>query len=85
VEGHLKSQPLKPIIIAILDVSGSMSEPSTQSATSDGSLLTRLKLVKHSMKTVVALLNIDDKILVNFKVGWTLSLKVPARVVLRFY
>lgn len=34
---------------------------------------------------VAALLTIDDKIVITFKVGWTLSLKVPARVVLKFY
>lgn len=34
---------------------------------------------------VVAVLIIDDRIVINLKLCWALALKVPARVVLRFY
>jgi len=45
------------VIIAVLDVSGSMSWEASKTATSDGFKFSRLDLVKHSMKTVAALMN----------------------------
>ena len=34
---------------------------------------------------VVAIITINDEIVINLRVGWTLALEVPARVALRFY
>jgi len=54
---NLKTQqPMETIAIAVLDVSGSMTSSASNNNT-EGLNLSRLDLVKHSMKTVATLLN----------------------------
>jgi Mg-chelatase subunit ChlD len=49
--------PQEPILIAVLDTSGSMDERAKQKPSDEGDDFSRLDLIKHSMKTVASLLN----------------------------
>jgi Mg-chelatase subunit ChlD len=56
--GSTQTQPLDTIVIAVLDVSGSMEgTASSASNAQEQTTFSRLALVKHSMKTVAAMLN----------------------------
>ncbi len=51
---HIK--PMETVLIAVLDVSGSMDSSSSNKRESEGAQFSRLDLVKHSMSTLAALL-----------------------------
>jgi Mg-chelatase subunit ChlD len=49
--------PMETVLIAVLDVSGSMDSSSSNKHDAEGAAFSRLDLVKHSMNTLAALLN----------------------------
>ncbi len=49
--------PMETVLIAVLDVSGSMDSSSSNKREAEGAQFSRLDLVKHSMSTLAALLN----------------------------
>jgi Mg-chelatase subunit ChlD len=49
--------PMETVLIAVIDVSGSMDSSSTNKREAEGGQFSRLDLVKHSMSTLAALLN----------------------------
>ena len=56
LEISCQGEPLEATIIAILDVSGSMTLGASQKMDGEGGNMSRLDLVKHSMKTLAAML-----------------------------
>jgi uncharacterized protein YegL len=50
---------MESVLIAVLDVSGSMDSPSSNKAAQEGGNFTRLDLVKHSMNTLATLFNAE--------------------------
>lgn len=53
--------PMETVLIAVLDVSGSMNDNASNNRTEEGNQFSRLDLVKHSMSTLAALLNAEYK------------------------
>jgi Mg-chelatase subunit ChlD len=53
------STPMETVLIAVLDVSGSMDTSANNNRQAEGDQFSRLDLVKHSMKTLATLLNAE--------------------------
>ena len=73
-----KKESRKPIVlIALIDVSGSMSESSTNGSKGGEDVgISRLGLVKHSLKTIALTLNKEDKMsLITFETNAKLCLE----------
>jgi Mg-chelatase subunit ChlD len=51
--------PMETVLIAVLDVSGSMENSANNNKQAEGDQFSRLDLVKHSMKTLATLLNAE--------------------------
>ena len=72
-----KEESRKPIVlIALIDVSGSMEESSTNLKGKEDFGISRLGLVKHSLKTIASILNKEDKMsLITFESNAKLCLE----------